>query len=84
MSELPQSCPTGPPPAPLDRDRDLALIDEVEAHLVAVEEALARIDAGIYGRCRCCGREIADEVLAARPTALDCGAHPSTAPDSNA
>jgi RNA polymerase-binding transcription factor DksA len=37
-----------------------------------VREALARLDAGTYGRCVDCGRELPDERLEARPEAARC------------
>jgi len=49
-----------------------ALLDAVEADLRAVEDALVRLDDGRYGRCDVCGQAIADEVLAAEPTARRC------------
>lgn len=45
--------------------RDLREVD-------AVESALARIDAGTYGRCASCGSEIDLERLRANPTATRC------------
>jgi RNA polymerase-binding transcription factor DksA len=46
--------------------------DAVEGRLVAMDEALARIDAGGYGNCVVCGVEIATERLAALPAAAVC------------
>jgi DnaK suppressor protein len=44
----------------------------LERELVEVDEALARIAGGTYGRCVDCGAEIATERLAARPQASRC------------
>ncbi len=58
-----------------EQQRDLALRDHNEAHLAAINEALARLDAGSYGLCTSCRRTIAPERLEALPwTALciDC------------
>jgi RNA polymerase-binding transcription factor DksA len=56
-------------------DPDLALLDALADELDAVEAALARIDAGGYGRCATCGEAIDDAVLAADPLALGCPSH---------
>ena len=37
-----------------------------------VREALARLDAGEYGRCIDCGRDLPDERLEVRPEAQRC------------
>jgi RNA polymerase-binding transcription factor DksA len=48
-------------------------IDEVDRLLDQVELALTRLDDGTYGRCGSCGSPIDDALLAASPTARDCG-----------
>jgi RNA polymerase-binding protein DksA len=53
--------------ATFDRELDYTLEENAETVLRAVDEAIARIDAGSYGRCRVCGREIPEERLEARP-----------------
>jgi DnaK suppressor protein len=40
--------------------------------LVRIDEALARIDQGLYGLCQSCGAEIAESRLRALPFALRC------------
>lgn len=58
-----------------EQQRDLALRDHNQAHLVSIDEALARLDAGTYGLCTSCRRPIPTERLEALPwTALciDC------------
>ena len=49
-------------------------IDDIERLLGEVEDALARLDDGTYGRCSACGATIDDERLAAAPTATTCAA----------
>jgi DnaK suppressor protein len=55
-----------------EQQRDLALRDHNQLHLVAIDAALARLDAGTFGRCTSCGREIPTERLEARPWAALC------------
>ncbi|HEX3751587.1 MAG TPA: TraR/DksA C4-type zinc finger protein [Streptosporangiaceae bacterium] len=55
-----------------ERQHVVALLDQARGHLTAIDEALARLDAGGYGRCETCGQPIAPERLAARPTATRC------------
>jgi RNA polymerase-binding protein DksA len=55
-----------------DREMDYTLEDSSEAVLAAIDAALARIDAGTYGRCLRCGSAIAEERLEAVPYAELC------------
>ena len=55
-----------------EQQRDLALRDHNQQHLVAVEAALARLDTGTFGACVRCGRPIAPERLEALPWAAHC------------
>jgi len=55
-----------------ERQHVVALLEQARAHLAAIDEALARLEAGGYGRCEGCGQPIAPERLAARPTATRC------------
>lgn len=48
---------------------------ELEARLLEVDTALARIEAGTYGICRMCGMTIEDARLHANPAAPTCIAH---------
>ncbi len=50
-----------------------ASLDAVEAILDRVDQALARLDDGTYGRCVSCGQPIDDSRLAGDPTVTDCG-----------
>ncbi|MDY7105827.1 MAG: hypothetical protein S0880_31970 [Actinomycetota bacterium] len=47
-------------------------LDELEATLARVQDALGRLDAGTYGRCERCDAEIDDALLAEDPTASSC------------
>ncbi len=55
-----------------EQQRDLALRDHNRAHLADVDAALARLDAGTYGRCTSCGNAVAPERLEALPWAALC------------
>jgi DnaK suppressor protein len=55
-----------------EQQRDLALRDHNRQLLIAVEEALARVDAGTNGTCTSCGSLIAPERLDALPWAALC------------
>lgn len=61
-----------------NRMEDRLLIDTVEEQRRRVQDALARLDDGTYGRCMVCGREIDDERLEARPEAATCRDHADT------
>jgi DnaK suppressor protein len=52
-----------------DRELEYALEDGEQVLLRRIERALERIEAGTYGRCARCGREIPVERLEARPWA---------------
>ena len=55
-----------------EQQRDLALRDRAVQHLAQVDAALARLDAGTYGRCIRCGRDIPTARLDALPWAAHC------------
>lgn len=55
-----------------DRERDLAIVENVEAELEEVRSALERLEAGTYGRCEACGDPIDTERLLALPAARLC------------
>jgi DnaK suppressor protein len=55
-----------------ERQQVVALLEQARRRLADVEAALARREAGHYGICETCGRPIAPERLAARPTARTC------------
>jgi RNA polymerase-binding transcription factor DksA len=52
-----------------------ALASDARSRLAEVDAALARLDAGTYGRCAVGGEPIDPERLAARPTATTCVQH---------
>ena len=58
-----------------NRERDLSIMDSLEAELGEIEMALARLDDGSYGVCEDCGRPIGDERLTALPATRLCIEH---------
>jgi DnaK suppressor protein len=50
-----------------DRELDYSLEGGATTVVRLIDDALARIEAGTYGTCRVCGREIGEERLEARP-----------------
>lgn len=54
---------------------NVPLVEELEEKHMDVEEALERMDAGIYGMCEECGEPIALARLKANPSARTCIAH---------
>lgn len=48
---------------------------QLESQLITVKNALARIDAGKYGTCNVCGKEIEPDRLEANPAAETCKKH---------
>ena len=61
--------------ATLDREMDFTLEENSETVLGEIDAALQRIDAGTYGTCVVCGREIGEERLEARPWSSLCIDH---------
>lgn len=55
-----------------DADREEAGLEVLLGQQERVREALARLDAGTYGRCVECGKDLPDERLEARPEADRC------------
>ena len=62
-----------------EREKDLSILEQVEAELVDVEHALRRLDEGTYGTCEVCGRAIPDERLEAMPATRFCVEHQAQA-----
>ncbi len=56
----------------VDREIDYTLEETDERLLQAIDDALARIEAGTYGTCVNCGAQIAPERLEAMPWATLC------------
>ncbi|HEY7926709.1 MAG TPA: TraR/DksA C4-type zinc finger protein [Candidatus Dormibacteraeota bacterium] len=59
----------------LERELDLGVLQSVEAELLEVKAALARLDAGTYGQCEVCAKPIAEGRLEAMPAARYCVEH---------
>lgn len=55
-----------------DRERDLSILENIEAELADVEHAIRRLDEGTYGACEACGRPIDADRLEAMPAARFC------------
>ena len=55
-----------------ERQQVAALLEQARRRLADVDAAVTAVEAGTYGRCETCGRPIAPERLAARPTARTC------------
>ena len=62
-----------------NRERDLSILEQVEAELADVAHALRRLDDGTYGTCEVCGREIPEERLEALPATRLCLEHQAEA-----
>ena len=62
-----------------EREKDLSILEQVEAELADVEHALRRLDEGTYGTCEVCGKPIPDDRLEAMPAARLCLAHQAEA-----
>ena len=62
-----------------EREKDLSILEQVEAELSDVENAIRRLDDGSYGTCEACGRPIGEERLEALPAARLCLDDQSTA-----
>lgn len=58
-----------------DRAQAQALLARARADLAEIDAAFARLDAGTYGICEVCGRDIPGERLEARPAARRCVRH---------
>jgi RNA polymerase-binding transcription factor DksA len=55
-----------------NRERNLSILENVEAELADVEHAIRRLDDGTYGTCEACGKPIDDARLEAMPAARFC------------
>ncbi len=55
-----------------NRERDLSILERVEAELADVEHALQRLDDGTFGTCEACGRPIGEARLEALPATRFC------------
>ena len=55
-----------------EREKDMAILSNLEEQVAEIEKALARVDEGTYGTCEACGKPIGDERLEVVPTARYC------------
>lgn len=55
-----------------ERQHVMSLLSQAQQQLADIDAATRRLSDGTYGRCQRCGRPIAPERLAARPTAVTC------------
>jgi RNA polymerase-binding transcription factor DksA len=62
-----------------EREKDLSILEQVEAELADIEHALRRLDDGTYGTCEVCGKVIPDDRLEAMPAARLCLEHQAEA-----
>lgn len=62
-----------------EREKDLSILEEVQAELADVDRAIQRLDDGLYGRCEACGVAIPDDRLEAMPATRLCVEHQATA-----
>jgi RNA polymerase-binding transcription factor DksA len=54
---------------------NMALLNQLNEQLDDIDHALAKMDAGTYGRCEVCGEPIAEARLEAMPATRFCIAH---------
>jgi|SRR5436305_5810542 len=55
-----------------EREKDLSILEQIEAELADVEHALRRLDDGTYGTCEFDGKPIPEDRLEALPAARFC------------
>src|SRR5438874_1132319 len=58
-----------------EREKDLSILEQLDAELADVEHALKRLDEGTYGTCEYDGKPIPEERLEAMPAARLCKEH---------
>lgn len=56
----------------IEREKNVALVSQLEVKLTSVQAALRSIDKGKYGICERCSKEIPTERLEVRPDATLC------------
>jgi RNA polymerase-binding transcription factor DksA len=62
-----------------EREKDLSILEQVDAELADVEHALKRLDDGTYGTCEADGKPIPEERLEALPATRFCLEHQAEA-----
>jgi DnaK suppressor protein len=55
-----------------ERSQVGALVKQAQHHLLEIDAAIRRLDAGTYGVCEGCGEPIGEGRLGARPVARSC------------
>ena len=55
-----------------EHEKNLSLLEQVEAELAEVDAAFSRLERGVYGVCQACGQPIAAERLEALPATRFC------------
>jgi DnaK suppressor protein len=55
-----------------DRNFELRIRDRERKLIMKMQEAIKRIDDGVYGICEACGGPISEKRLMARPVTTDC------------
>ena len=58
-----------------EREKDLSILEQLDAELADVEHALKRLDEGTYGTCEYDGKPSPEERLEAMPAARFCLEH---------
>ena len=62
-----------------EREKDISILEQIEAELADVEHALHRLDDGTYGTCEVDGKPISEARLEALPAARFCLEHQAEA-----
>jgi RNA polymerase-binding transcription factor DksA len=55
-----------------EREKDISILEQVEAELADIEHALKRLEEGTYGICEACSERIEEARLEAMPAARFC------------
>ncbi|HEV2368373.1 MAG TPA: TraR/DksA C4-type zinc finger protein [Acidimicrobiales bacterium] len=55
-----------------NRERDLSILEQIEAELADVEHALTRLENGTYGLCEACGKPVDEARLEVQPATRFC------------
>lgn len=58
-----------------EREKDLSILESVQASLDDLDKAVRRLEQGTYGACESCGKPVGDERLDAVPSARFCLEH---------
>jgi RNA polymerase-binding transcription factor DksA len=56
-------------------ENNTAILKQLETQLLEVNDALAKVEKGVYGTCEVCGEVISDDRLDANPSARTCSEH---------